>query len=134
MGARHPFKPISPGLHVALDYAQGVLLVLSPRLFGIRGTTASIVTGFAAAHAVMNAMSNAPTALHPAIPMTTHRKVEKWIAPALLAAALLCDGTRRRNFRFLMLQAFIGTAIFNLTDYLADEPVSADLIDRVPGR
>ena len=114
-------KPITPRQHTIADYSNGALVGAAPQLFGLTGTTARLAAAYASIETAVNLLSDTPLGAKRVIPFRTHRAIDKWTGLAFLAAALATDGWRtRRNLRFVISQAILGTVMYNLTDWDAD--------------
>ena len=114
-------KPITPRQHTISDYSNGAMVGAAPQLFGLTGTTARLAIAYALIETAVNLLSDTPLGVKRVIPFRTHRVIDKWTGLAFLAAALATDGLRnRRNRRFVIGQAILGTAVYNLTDWNAD--------------
>ncbi|HEX8280600.1 MAG TPA: hypothetical protein VF551_04430 [Chthoniobacterales bacterium] len=114
-------KPITPYRHALVDLFNVAVLAAAPTAFKLSGTTSQLVRVFGATEAAVNWVSDTPLAVKRALPFRMHRAIDKWSGLGFLAAALATDGLRsRRNLQFVIAQALLGFAVYNLTDWDAD--------------
>jgi hypothetical protein len=75
-------------------------------------------SGFAAAQAGVNALSNQPLAVKPLIPWHVHRSIDAAAVPAQIAVPLLTGVAREPRARALWIGALVAlVAVFALTDW-----------------
>ncbi len=114
-------KLISPTVHGAIDYSSVGLLLLAPRLLGLRGRARTLSYFFGAAYLLVSALTDYKLALKRLIPFRAHGLIEISSAPLLVALPLLLGAWKQpqaRNF-FLALAGAV-TAVYALTDWDAD--------------
>ena len=111
-------RPISRAGHGLIDYAFVIFDLVSPKLFGLSGSTKWLVRGFGMTQLGMNALTDHPYALKPVVPLSNHHDLEKWSGPAVLAASLVLGGWKNpKNRAFLVTYGIVATAVFNLTNW-----------------
>ncbi|MCE3234292.1 MAG: uncharacterized protein K0Q50_472 [Vampirovibrio sp.] len=117
-------KPLSATSHGVLDYLVGILLIVSPWLFGFNDVTTATYTMLAVGIIVvaLSAMTNYPLGLVKAVSFPAHGKIETVGALFLLASPWIArfpDVDVARNLAIIVALAWLG--VVALTNYSAYE-------------
>jgi hypothetical protein len=118
-------KPLSATPHGVLDYATGILLLISPWLFGFNdlstaATSTMVLVGLVVL--VLSLITDYPLGLVKAVPFRTHGKIETVGALALLLSPWIVGFSEidvARNLAVIVAIAWLG--VVALTNYGAFE-------------
>jgi hypothetical protein len=118
-------KPISALPHGVLDYAVGILLLVSPWLFGFDTVMAATYTMVFMGVVVLalSIITNYPLGLIKAVPFPTHGKLESVGAVLLLVSPWIMHFSSidvPRNLAIIVAIAWLG--VVALTNYSVYEP------------
>lgn len=122
-------KPLSAKSHGVLDYATGILLIVSPWLFGFNDVTTATYTMLVVGIIVLalSLMTDYPLGLVKAVSFPAHGKIETVGALFLLASpwiAGFADVEVARNLAIIVAIAWIGVvALTNYSAYETHRPV-----------
>lgn len=114
-------KPISPTAHGAIDYSSVGLMLLAPKMLGLKGSAKTLSHLFGLTYLVVSALTDYKLAIKRLIPFRAHGLIEISSAPLLVVVPLLFGAWKQkkgRNF-FLILAATVAT-VYSLTDWDAD--------------
>jgi hypothetical protein len=117
-------KPISPKLHGALDYATAATTALMPLLTHVTRPAARTAESWAAAYALLSALTDYPLGVKRGVPFRAHGSIDRTLGLVLPALPWIIGFARDRRARnFFLALAGVSIIVTALTDWNSEPEV-----------
>jgi hypothetical protein len=117
-------KPISPKLHGVLDYATAATTAAMPLLSRVTRPAARTAEAWAAAYALLSALTDYPLALRRQVPFRAHGTIDRTLGLVLPALPWIIGFARDRRARnFFLALAGVSIVVTALTDWNSEPEV-----------